>query len=113
MRSTPHPILLGCVILAAACAAPPPLARLQDTFKDYREYSISLGDMKEEGNFFKEYYHQYKIVYGQAALPATMALTTQPRILGSDRARRPRATRNSTTSVSRSNTWRLTWSPRI
>lgn len=52
-------------ILFMSCAASPPLERLQKELNRYPEYSIILDDMKEEGNFFKDYYHRYKIVYAE------------------------------------------------
>ena len=56
-------LLLAVFILS--CAASSPLERIKRQLNKYPEYSIQLEDMKEEGNFFKDYYHRYKIVYGE------------------------------------------------
>jgi hypothetical protein len=48
-----------------ACAPSSPLERLNRDLSQFSEYSIILEDMKEEGNFFKNYFHRYKIVYGK------------------------------------------------
>ncbi len=39
-----------------------PLKDIENSLKNAGDYSIILEDMKEEGNFFKKYYHKYKIV---------------------------------------------------
>ncbi len=39
-----------------------PLKTLKRTLSGVLTYSIILSDMKEEGNFFHNYYHKYKIV---------------------------------------------------
>lgn len=39
-----------------------PINAIQKELKNVPHYSVILDDMKEEGNFFKEYLHQYKIV---------------------------------------------------
>jgi len=57
--------LLLLVVLFVSCGASTPLKRLQSDLERYPEYSIILADMKEDGNFFKDYYHQYKVVYGE------------------------------------------------
>jgi hypothetical protein len=41
---------------------PLPVENFQKTLKDVSDYSIILEDMKEEGNFFKNYFHKYRIV---------------------------------------------------
>lgn len=59
------PLLLGFILFLSACASRSPLERLKKELDRYPEYSIILEDMQEEGNFFKEYYHRYRLVYGQ------------------------------------------------
>ena len=54
---------LLALITLTACGPSNPLDRLTRDLKDAPEYSITLEDMKEEGNFFKNYFHQYKVVY--------------------------------------------------
>lgn len=39
-----------------------PIKSIQKELNNVPHYSVILNDMKEEGNFFKEYLHQYKIV---------------------------------------------------
>ena len=52
-------------LLVLACAASSPVARLKSDLKQYPEYSVILEDMRVDGNFFKDYYHRYKVFYGQ------------------------------------------------
>ncbi len=65
LNNKPSRILLLGVLLLASCSSRSPLERLQQQLSQYPEYSVILQDMRLEGNFFKEYYHQYKIVSGQ------------------------------------------------
>lgn len=44
-----------------------PVEKFQDTLKAAPSYSVILNDMKEEGNFFREYFHQYRIVQEDSA----------------------------------------------
>lgn len=39
-----------------------PLAKIEKSLANVPEYSIILEDMKDEGNFFKDYSHQYRLV---------------------------------------------------
>jgi len=39
-----------------------PTKSIQKELQNVPHYSVILNDMKEEGNFFKEYLHQYKVV---------------------------------------------------
>jgi len=52
-----------------ACGATTPLKRIAKDLEKYPEFSITLADMKEDGNFFKEYYHRYKTVYKEKGEP--------------------------------------------
>lgn len=54
-------ILTLSIVVIVACEKRQPLAQLQDKLKQFPEYSIALNDMREEGNFFRHYYHQYQI----------------------------------------------------
>ena len=45
-----------------------PLKKIEKSLANVPEYSIILEDMKEEGNFFKEYSHQYKLVKPDSAV---------------------------------------------
>ena len=53
--------------LMAACGKVSQVEILQRQLDRYPEYSIILEDMKEEGNFFSDYYHKYKLVYADKA----------------------------------------------
>jgi uncharacterized membrane protein YjfL (UPF0719 family) len=56
-------ILLGVILFTAGCGRPKdPLVRLRMGLADTPTYSIVLHDLKEEGDFFKQYFHQYLIV---------------------------------------------------
>ena len=52
------------VFLLLSCTSGSPLERIQKKLAEYPEYSIILNDMQEKGTFFKDYYHQYKVVIG-------------------------------------------------
>ncbi len=39
----------------------PPLAKIRQKLSDASTYSVVLENMKQEGTFFKDYYHQYEI----------------------------------------------------
>jgi len=49
-------VLLGCG------GPPPPLDEIRAALKGVPTYSIIIDDMQEEGNFFKNYYHKYRVV---------------------------------------------------
>jgi hypothetical protein len=53
------------VLLFISCAQRSPVERLQSQLNQFPEYTIILQDMNEEGLFFKDYYHRYKIVFAQ------------------------------------------------
>ncbi len=56
-------MLLLAVFLAAGCKEPdPPIEKLQRTLKSSPEYSIILEDMKTQGDFFRQYFHRYRII---------------------------------------------------
>ena len=61
---------LGTLILLfslalVACGSNNPLERLKKELGKHPEYSIILEDMREDGNFFKDYFHRYKLVYAK------------------------------------------------
>lgn len=39
-----------------------PVEKIKKALKDSPTYSVILEDMKEDGNFFKDYYHKYEVV---------------------------------------------------
>lgn len=64
--------LLGLFLFSGACSTSNkartiynPLAQLQQALAASKEYSIVLQDMKTEGNFVDEFYHQYKLIAAQ------------------------------------------------
>ncbi len=74
MRSSPQfrprikILALGLLLALAGCGEiPPPLDEIEAALKGSASYSIILEDMKEEGNFFKEYYHRYRVVQDETA----------------------------------------------
>jgi hypothetical protein len=42
-----------------------PIERIQNELQSEKEYAIILHDMREEGNFFPSYYHQYRVDIGE------------------------------------------------
>lgn len=59
--------LCALTLLLSACGGPSaPLEKIKTDLAGYPEYSIILEDMKEEGNFIYDFYHRYKIIYGEA-----------------------------------------------
>lgn len=58
-------VLIFLVSFSIACGASTPLDRMKKNYKNYPEYSIILEDMREDGNFFPDYYHRYKTVIGE------------------------------------------------
>ena len=56
-------LTIALLLLLAGCGADPtPLSDIEGALKNARSYAIILEDMKEEGNFFTDYYHKYRIV---------------------------------------------------
>jgi hypothetical protein len=60
----------GISLFILSCQSGAPVANLKEDLDKYPEYSIILQDMKEEGNFFTDYYHRYKLVYSASKVPA-------------------------------------------
>ncbi|NTW48240.1 MAG: hypothetical protein HGB19_00620 [Chlorobiales bacterium] len=58
-------ILLGLLMSLSACSSEEPIDSLKRSLDKYPEYSIVLNDMKEEGDLLTDYYHRYKLVYGE------------------------------------------------
>lgn len=54
---------LGLFLLS--CQPSSPVSQIQKQLESYPEYTIILEDMKEEGNFFTDYFYRYKLVYGE------------------------------------------------
>jgi hypothetical protein len=62
------------LVFLSACASRSPVEKLKNDLAKYPEYSVILDDMVEDGNFFKDYFHRYKVVYGAEA-PSGDSLT--------------------------------------
>jgi hypothetical protein len=60
--------ILTAILLASGCTDRRlPIEGLEASLADAATYSIILENMKEEGNFFKSYYHQYRVVQPEGA----------------------------------------------
>ncbi len=56
-------MVLGIGLVLAGCGgSSDPLTKISSTLKNVPTYSIVLDDMKEEGNFFKTYFHKYRVI---------------------------------------------------
>lgn len=55
-------LMILLIAAVVSCSSPSQLDRLARDLDRYPEYSIILEDMKEEGNFFDDYYHRYKLI---------------------------------------------------
>ena len=58
-------VLALVLLLSAACGHSNPLDRLAKELDIFPAYSVVLHDMKEGGNITDEYYHQYRVVWGE------------------------------------------------
>ena len=58
-------IMITLFFFGQGCSSRTPLEKHQRELVRYPEYSIILEDMKEEGNFFTDYYHRYKLTYSE------------------------------------------------
>ena len=65
MKRKARTIWIFSAILILACASSSPVERFKGELNKYPEYSIILEDQREEGNFFKDYHHRYKVVYAE------------------------------------------------
>ncbi|MFP4348305.1 MAG: hypothetical protein ACOCWY_01070 [Thermodesulfobacteriota bacterium] len=61
-------LLLALLFFLVGCGGDSlPIQNIQATLSDAPSYSIILENMKEEGNFFKDHYHRYRVVQGDDA----------------------------------------------
>lgn len=65
-------MLLLAVFLIGSCGSNLPLDRLKERLAQYDEYTVILNDMNTDGLFFKDYYHQYKVVYAMDDMPDSL-----------------------------------------
>ena len=73
--------ILALILSQLACSrsVPDPLARLSKELGSLPEYSAILEDMQISGNFFKSYYHKYKILYAESVSTEGAELKTRDR----------------------------------
>jgi len=64
MKRACYGVLILAVLVLVGCSSGPrqPLEILNASLKDVPSYSIILDDMREEGNFFKKYFHKYQVL---------------------------------------------------
>ena len=59
-------IFFSVVLLFQGCAVEQsPVKKIQSELQGKKEYAIILNDMREKGNFFLSYYHQYRVDVGE------------------------------------------------
>lgn len=59
-------LFLPIALLFQGCGArQSPVEKIQSELQGKKEYAIILHDMREEGNFFPSYYHQYRVDVGE------------------------------------------------
>ena len=64
-RNLPWIAWTGLSLVVAGCTAGNPLEPLQRELDRFPEYSVILADMREEGTFSTDYWHQYRVTTGQ------------------------------------------------
>ena len=55
-------VLSFSLLIFMSCKRANPVQQIMKDLKDAPEYTIILDDMKEEGTFFSNYFHKYKII---------------------------------------------------
>jgi len=59
-------LFLSAALLFQGCAVgQSPVKKIQSELQGEKEYAIILNDMREKGNFFPSYYHQYRVDVGE------------------------------------------------
>ncbi len=59
-------VLVGLLVWMWGCGGPrDPVKEMQRSMASAPEYMILLEDMREEGSFFPDYYHRYKVIQGE------------------------------------------------
>ena len=64
-RNLPWIAWIGLSLVVAGCTAGNPLEPLQRELDRFPEYSVILADMREEGTFSTDYWHQYRVTTGR------------------------------------------------
>ena len=59
------PVFLVALWAAGCGGARDPVVEMQRSLASAPDYMILLEDMREEGSFFPDYYHRYKIIQGE------------------------------------------------
>lgn len=55
------------IMTLLSCGTSTRLDRMVEDLSKYPQFSVILEDMKEEGNFVKEFFHKYKLIYAKKA----------------------------------------------
>ena len=56
-------MVIGTIIFFYGCGTPKrPIDEIRSALKGVPTYSVILEDMTVEGNFLKDYYHNYRII---------------------------------------------------
>ena len=64
-RFSIHLFILVALLLQGCGVGQNPVEKIQNELRGEKEYAIILHDMREEGNFFPSYYHQYRVDIGE------------------------------------------------
>ena len=65
VRFLPLLFLLSTLFFQGCGGGQNPVENIQNELEGNKEYAIILHDMREEGNFFPSYYHQYRVDVGE------------------------------------------------
>ncbi|MCP4629334.1 MAG: hypothetical protein GY850_38395 [bacterium] len=69
--------IMGAFIITGCGGPPPPLDEIRETVKGIPTCSVVLDDMKVEGNFFKDYYHKYKVITAEKTVDMGWMATSE------------------------------------
>ncbi|MDP6179482.1 MAG: hypothetical protein QGG48_06275 [Desulfatiglandales bacterium] len=61
-RFIPVAVILAALLLYGCGKPTPPLDEIRAALRGVPTYSVVLSDIKEEGNFFKDHFHKYRII---------------------------------------------------
>ncbi len=57
--------IFGLLFFSGCASKADPVEKFRKGLARYPEYSVVFSDMKDEGNFFKNFFHKYKVVTGR------------------------------------------------